>query len=128
MKKLLKFGTMLAVLFSAMTGYAGEKDFALFVKKIDVKTVRVTFNGIQKMELSIYDDGNALIHEENVSGKAGIKRTYSLENLPDGIYFLEAKTDNKVARYKMTIGRNSVAIVSKPVSESYTTVQTIASR
>jgi len=121
MKRILKVSLMLAVILTAMGAHADEIDFALFVKNEigQGKKVSFAFNQVKKVELSLYDSNEKMIHTETVSSKESINRTYDLNQLPEGTYYLEAETALKVARYKIRVV-NDVAILSKKaISEVY---------
>jgi len=121
MKRILKVSLLLAVILTAMGAHADEIDFALFVKNEigQGKKVSFAFNQVKKVELSLYDSNEKMIHTETVSSKESINRTYDLNQLPEGTYYLEAETALKVARYKIRVV-NDVAILSKKaISEVY---------
>lgn len=121
MKRILNLSLVLAVVFTAMGAQAGEIDFSLYVKKDtgNSKMVSFAFNQVTKVELSLYDANEKLIHNEKVSAKSSISRTYDLNELPDGTYFLEAETALKIARYEIKVSNNSAILSNKAVSEVY---------
>ena len=98
MKKILKLSLVLLVALTTMQTYAQEGDFLLYVKKGNEKEIRFSLNGIKKINLALYDQDNNLIYSENASGKSGILRTYSLDELPAGTYSLVAENNVKKVR------------------------------
>lgn len=124
MKKILKFSLVVAAVLTAMNVSASEKDFSLDVKKGEGKTVTFALNESNKVELSIYDLDNKLIHTENVNSKGSINRTYDLKALPEGTYFLVAESDTKIAKYEISVIGKTAVLASSPVSEVYKPVFT----
>lgn len=122
MKKILKFSLVLVVALTAINVHAADVDFSLNVKKGQGKIVSFAFNEVNKIDLSIYDANDKLINSEYVNSKGLINRTYDLNALPEGTYFLEAESEFKVARYEIsvigktaTLSDNPVSVVYKPV-------------
>ena len=118
MKKLLKFSLVLAVVLTTATTFAAPPDFSLFVKKVEGKTIHFSMNTLENMELSLYDSNDVLIHTENLS-TGNISRTYDLNSLPDGTYFLEADSTVKTARYEITVSDKVANLSKKAVYEVY---------
>lgn len=81
----------------------------------------VTFalNQTDKIDLSIYDANDKLIHSENVSSKENVNRTYDLKALPEGTYFLQAESDTKVSRYEISVVGDMASLSGNAVSEVY---------
>jgi len=119
MKNLLKFSLVLVVILTTMNTYAGEGDFLLYVKKGNEKEIRFSLNGIKKINLALYDKDNNLIYSENASGKSGILRTYSLDELPAGTYFLVAENNVKKVRYEIIVTNQLASLSKKAVTEVY---------
>jgi len=115
MKKILNFSLAVLIAVSALQVQARNTDFSLNVLKEKGKTVSFTLNDIKKVDLSLYDANETLLHSEKLTAKGTINRTYDLKDLPDGTYFLEAETATKLARYKITlIGK--IALMEKTAS------------
>ena len=125
MKKILKLSLVIAVLFTGMNTYAidgndnGAVDFNLHVLKANGKLITFALNQVKKASISIYDKYNILIYCENASGKDGILRTFSLEELPAGTYFLEIEDSVKKVRHEITINDNTSVLSTKAVSSAY---------
>lgn len=119
MKKISKFSLVLVVTLLTMNMHAGTVDFTLNVKKEQGKMVTFALNQIEKIDLSIYDADDKLIHSENVDSKKDIKRTYDLKALPEGTYFLQAESDSKISRYEISVVGETALLSADAVSEVY---------
>jgi len=118
--KNLKLSLVCAVLLSAISTYAidGNADFNLHVLK-NGKLITFGLNQVQKANLSIYDQVGNQFYSENASGKEGILRTFSLQDFPDGTYFLEVEDNAKKVRYEIVVNNEIATLSSKAVSTVY---------
>ncbi|MFB9079680.1 secretion protein [Flavobacterium procerum] len=123
MKKIAKLSLAAALLFSGISTYAidGTGEFNLHVLKANGKSITFALNKTQKASLAIYDKDGTLLYAERASGKEGILRTFSLEEFPEGTYYLEVEDNIKKAKYEITINeeksilsRNAISSVYKP--------------
>ena len=105
MKKIAKLSLAAALLFTGISTYAidGNGEFKLHVLKSNGKQITFALNRTQKANLAIYDKEGTLIYSENATGKEGILRTFSLEEFPEGTYFLEVEDNIKKAKYEIKI-------------------------
>jgi hypothetical protein len=94
-------------------------DFSLDVKKVQGRKVTFILNEVSKVELSIVDLDNKLIHSENVNSKGSVNRTYDLNALPEGTYFLVAESDTKIAKYEISVIGQTAVLSSNVVKETY---------
>jgi hypothetical protein len=95
------------------------KDFSLDVKKVQGKKVTFVFNVANKVELSILDLDDKLIDVENINSKGSVSRTYDLNALPEGTYFLVAESDTKIAKYEISVIGQTAVLGSNAVKEMY---------
>ncbi|WP_343697365.1 T9SS type A sorting domain-containing protein [Flavobacterium sp.] len=117
MKKIVKLSLVCAALFAGVSTYAidGNEDFNLHVLK-NGKLITFGLNQTQKAKLTIYDKEGTLIYTENATGKDGILRTFSLQDFPDGTYFLEVENNAKKVRYEITVNNEIASLSSKAIS------------
>ncbi|MFB9079681.1 DUF3244 domain-containing protein [Flavobacterium procerum] len=115
MKKVLKLSLVCAVLFSGMSTYAidGNEALNFHVLKGNGKTITFGINQLQKAVISIYDANGNVLYTENASGKEGILRNFSLEEFPQGKYYLEVADSFKKVKYEITVNANSSVLSSK---------------
>ena len=118
--KNLKLSLVCAVLLSGMSTYAidGNADFNLHVLK-NGKLITFGLNQVQKANLAIYDQDGNQFYSETASGKEGILRTFSLEEFPAGVYFLEVEDSVKKVRHEITVTDDASVLSTKAVSSSY---------
>jgi hypothetical protein len=119
MKKILKFSLVAAALLTVMNVSALGNDFSLDVKKVQGKKVTFVLNEVNKVELSILDLDDKLIHSENVNSKGSVNRTYDLNALPEGTYFLVAESDTKIAKYEISVIGQTAVLGANAVKETY---------
>jgi hypothetical protein len=119
MKKILKFGLVLVASLATMNGHASNVDFTLDVKNEQGKKVTFALSTINIMSLSIYDADDKLIHSEKVDFKKDISRTYDLNALPEGTYFLEVESDVTISRYEILVAGATASLSPNAISEDY---------
>lgn len=116
MKNLKKFAAAMVMLATVAT-YANENDFNVKAKEGAGKAISFTMNDTQDVHVSLYSKETGEIFDETLKSKNGkVNRTYDLNALPQGTYFLESETATKVARYQITV-EGAKAVVSEEVTE-----------
>jgi len=120
MKKIIKLSLVCAVLLSGLSTYAidGNENFNLHVLK-NGKVITFGLNQTQKASLAIYDNDGTLFYSENASGKDGILRTFSLQDFPNGTYFLEVEDNTKKVRYEIVVNNDVTTLSPKAISAVY---------
>lgn len=119
MKNFLKI-SLIAVLFLTATGVkANDVDFTLKVRGEKEKFIRFSFDQNENVNLSFSTYDNEVLFQEKIQAKAASSKVYDLNSLPDGKYFLRIESEEKLAKYEVSIV-NGKTIVSEPtISEVF---------
>lgn len=119
MRTILKLSLVVLAAFSSMSSYAIDGDFLLNVKKGSGNQISFSINEIKKAKVRIIDADGVEIYSEYVTGKDGISRIYSLEEFPDGKYFLEVETNLKRVTHEISISKDVPMLSRKSLAEVY---------
>jgi len=119
MKNSIKFSLMLVLALITMNVHAANGDFSLNVKKGEGKIISFVLNDAINTNLTIYDANDKLIHTEELDSNGILNRTYDLNALPEGIYFLEADTKLKIVRYEISVVGMNASLASDALSTVY---------
>ncbi len=119
MKTILKFSLVLLVAMSTVGASAINGDFLINVKKGTGKEIIFLVNEIQKAKITIYDEYYNTIYSETATGKDGIVKAYSLEEFPEGVYFLEVETGLKKVTHEIVVSNGTSTLSRKSVAEVY---------
>ncbi|WP_431244699.1 DUF3244 domain-containing protein [Flavobacterium sp. P21] len=121
MKKILKLSLVCAVLFATSNAFAidGNDLLNVHVLKGNGKVITFALNQVKKANVAIYDKNGELIYSESASGKDGILRTFSLEQFPEGTYYLEVEDSTKKVRHEITVSDETSVLSKKAVSTVY---------
>jgi len=119
MKTILKFSLVLLMAMTTISTYAIDGDFLLNVKKGEGKEISFSVNEIQKAHVVIYDKDHNEIYSETATGKGGILRTYSLEEFPEGVYYLEVETNLKKVTHEIVVSNEASILSRRSLAEVY---------
>ncbi|MEL1253718.1 T9SS type A sorting domain-containing protein [Flavobacterium sp. DGU38] len=121
MKKMLKLGLVIAVLFSGISTYAidGNEDYILHVIKENGNEVTFGLENVTQAKLMIYDQDGTILYSENASGKEGILKRITFEDFPEGTYILKIEDNVKITKHEITVTYNKVILSSKAISSVY---------
>ena len=132
MKKILKLSFVLVVVLIAMNihAHATGVKFSKSEKASPKKMVTFALNDVNKANVSIYDSNDKLLHKESVytlnlnplKADNKIVKSYDLNPLADGVYYLVAESNTKVVKYEILVVNETATIMSDPSSEVYKTV------
>lgn len=130
MKKILKLSFVLMVVLIAMNTRATGVKISKNEKASSKKMVTFAVNDINKANVSIYDANNKLLHTEKVytlnlnplKSDEKIVKTYDLNPLADGVYYLVADSKTKTVKYEILVVNETATIMSDPYSEVHKTV------
>ena len=119
MKTILKFSLAVLMAMTTISTYAIDGDFLLNVKKGTGKEISFSVNEIQKAHVTIYDKDHNIIYSETATGKGGILRTYSLEEFPEGVYYLEVETNLKKVTHEIVVSSEASILSRRSLAEVY---------
>ncbi|PKB15642.1 DUF3244 domain-containing protein [Flavobacterium sp. 5] len=117
MKTILKLSLVVLVAMTTMSTYAINGDFLLNVRTVNGKEISFAINQLQRANVTITDKFHTVIYSEVVTGKDGIYKTYSLEEFPEGTYFLEVETNSKKVTHEIVVTREVSTLSRKSVAE-----------
>jgi len=118
MKTILKLSLIILIAMTSMATYASDDNSNLFinVKNGSGKEIRFAINKVQKANVTIKDEFDNVIYTEVVTGKEGILKTYSLEEFPEGTYYLEIVSNSKKAIHEIVVSKNTSTLSKKSVT------------
>lgn len=117
MKTILKLSLVILVAMTSMSTYAIDGgELNLKVMKGNGKEISFAVNQIQKANVTITDKFHNVIYSEVATGKGGILKTYSLEEFPEGTYYLEVETNSKKATLEIVVSREISTLSKKLVA------------
>ncbi|WP_348798776.1 DUF3244 domain-containing protein [Flavobacterium adhaerens] len=119
MKTNLKLSLVVLLAMFSLNIFASNDDFLLNVKKGAGKEISFSINDIQKANVTIYDKYHNVIYNETLTGKGGLLRTYSLEEFPEGVYYLEVETKLKKVTHEIMISNEVSTLSRKSIAEVY---------
>lgn len=117
MKTILKFSLAVLVAMTTMSTYAINGDILLNVKQVNGKEISFAINQLQRANVTITDKFHNIIYSEIVTGKAGIFKTYSLEEFPEGTYFLEVETNSKKVTHEIVVTKVASTLSRKSIQD-----------
>ena len=119
MKKIVKFSLVVIAILSTINSSAAGIDFSLAVKNRQGKVVSFALREVSTIKLYLFDADHRIINEEVLNADGFLSRTYDLEALPDGDYFLQAESSLKISRYSISVSGNVATLCPDAVSEIY---------
>jgi hypothetical protein len=96
MNKLLKFAFLVGFLFISASLMSKDRDFSLSIGTSTAKTVNFEVLNAQNISLVIYNDTYGEVFSEKVGTENSVTKSYNLENLASGTYYLVAESDQKI--------------------------------
>ena len=118
MTKLLKSAFLVGFLCISASLMSKDRDFSLSIGTATAKTVNFEVLNAQNISLVIYNDTYGELFSEKVGTEEFVMKSYNLENLASGTYYLVAESDQKIEKYKIHISNNNTLEIEKtPFSE-----------
>lgn len=117
MNTFLKTGILLGFSLMSASLMSKDRDFSVSVGKITAKTVHFEVSNAKNMSIFIYNDTEGELYSENLGSEGHIAKSYDLQALSPGTYYLIAESDSRVEKYKISIDKNNLVKMEKtPVS------------
>ncbi|MCS3869606.1 hypothetical protein J3D55_002522 [Chryseobacterium ginsenosidimutans] len=113
MIKLLKSAFLVGFLFISASLMSKDRDFSLSIGTSTAKTVNFEVLNAQNISLVIYNETYGEVFSEKVGTENSVTKSYNLENLAAGTYYLVAESDQKIEKYKINIGLNNTLDIEK---------------
>jgi len=123
MKTILKLSLVVLVAMTTMSTYADNGNFSLKVMSGNGKEISFAINQLQRAYVTIKDKYDNVIYSETVTGKEGILKTYSLEEFPEGTYFLTVETNLKKVTHEISVTSKGSTLSTKSIAEVQKTLK-----
>lgn len=116
MKKFIKLSFLIGVLLISGSAAAKEVDFSLSFNSVNSKSINFNISNSKNVSLYFYDDSKDELFSEVISKSNSVEKSYNLDKLTDGNYYLVAESDSRIEKYKITVKENKVNVDKSPVS------------
>ncbi len=117
MTTLLKSGLLAGFLLVSASLMSKDRDFSISVGNVTAKTVNFEIANAKNVSLFVYNDIEGELFSEKLDTENAVTKSYNLQDLASGTYYLVAESETKVEKYRISIGSNNVVEVEKtPVS------------
>ncbi|WP_146939226.1 hypothetical protein [Chryseobacterium hagamense] len=117
MTTLLKSGFLAGFLLVSSSMMSKDKDFSISVGNVTAKTVNFEIANAKNVSLFVYNDIDGELFSEKLDADNPVMKSYNLQDLASGTYYLVAESDTKVEKYKISINRlNGMEVEKTPVS------------
>lgn len=118
MKSMMKLGVALVAMFATVVMHANENDFLVRAKEGAGKAISFTINESKDVQVVLYSAEGLEVFTETVKSKKGkIDRTYDLNALPDGTYYLDTESAEKIARHEIIISGKKATVTEGAVTQ-----------
>jgi len=116
MKSLIKLSFVVGLLLISISAAAREIDFSLSFNNVNSKSLNFNISNSKNVSLYFYDDTNSELFSEEIAKSTSKEKSYNLNNLANGNYYLVAESDSRIEKYKITVKDNQVDVDKSPVS------------
>ncbi len=117
MTTLLKSGLLAGFLLVSASLMSKDRDFSMSVGNVTAKTVNFEIANAKNVSLFVYNDIEGELFSEKLDTENAVMKSYNLEDLASGTYYLVAESETKVEKYRISINSNNAMEVEKtPVS------------
>ncbi len=117
MNTFLKTGILLGFSLMSASLMSKDRDFSVSVGSITAKTVHFEVSNARNMSIFIYNDTEGELYSENLGSEDHIAKSYDLQALSPGTYYLIAESESRIEKYRISIDKNNMVNMEKtPVS------------
>lgn len=118
MTRILKSFFIAGSLLISASLMSKDRDFALSFGAANAKTVNFEVANAQNISLVIYNDTYGEVFSEKLGTEDSVSKSYNLQDLASGTYFLVAESDRKIEKFRIKIRQdNTLEIENKPFAE-----------
>lgn len=117
MNTLLKSSFLVGFLLISASLMSKDRDFSISLGNVNAKTINFEVSNAKNVSLFVYNDIDGELFSEKLDTENAVSKSYDLQELSYGTYYLVAESETKVEKYKISIGKDNVLKVEKnPVS------------
>jgi len=116
MKSLVKLSFLVAVLCISVSAAARDRDFSLSFSNVSNKSLKFSISNSTNVSLYFYDDSNSELFSEEIKKSSSLEKSYNLNKLASGDYFLVAESEGRLEKYKITVKDSQVTVDEAPIS------------
>lgn len=116
MKNFIKLSFLIGVLLISGNIAARDVDFSLSFNTVNSKSINFNISNSKNVSLYFYDDSKDELFSEVISKSNAIEKSYNLDKLANGNYYLVAESDNRIEKYKITVNEDKVTVDQAPIS------------
>lgn len=118
MSKLLQSTLFAGFLLISANLMSKDRDFSLSFGTATAKTVNFEILNAENISIMIYNDTFGEVFSEKLGQKNSVTKSYNLDNLSPGMYYLIAESDQKIEKFRLKININNTLEIEKtPFSE-----------
>jgi len=115
MRKVIKLGLLSAALLATVVVNASEK-LSVKVASNSAKMLSISLTEVTSGEvIHIKDFKGEVLFSEKLKKSAAYTKVFSFSTLPQGLYFVESRDEEKVQVTPVVVSENSVALVEESV-------------
>jgi len=118
MTRILKSTFLAGFLLISASLMSKDRDFSLSFGNATAKTVNFEVLNAQNISLVIYNETYGEVFSEKLGTENSVSKSYNLEDLASGTYFLVAESEQKIEKFKIKINSdNTLEIEKTPFAE-----------
>lgn len=112
MNTVLKSGFLALFLLISASMMSKDRDFSLAFGNVTTKTVNFEVLNAKNVSLFIYNDTEGELFSEKL-GSDHVAKSYDLQDLSSGTYYLVAESEMRVEKYKISIDKDHMIQLEK---------------